>query len=175
MNRILILVMISVFAKAAPTPPGGGGTNGPPSAVTNAPRPVIDGLIHTETLEIIEWYNFSHHVFTVEHRLALTDGSWTNIGEGYKDYVHNNPIGFYRVIKSETDVVFPVWNSGTTTMIWTASTESPYATIECFNTNIPPEWGEGYIIVRTDAPPETDIIVDVYAGSQHQQVTVVIE
>jgi hypothetical protein len=165
------------FAQSSPPPPGGGGgstNNTPPSSHVPAPRPVVDGLIHTETLDVIEWYNFDSRVFTVEHRQTLTDGSWASVGEGYKGYVHNNPEGFYRVIKSPTDVVFPVWNSGTSNLLWTASTTSEWATIECLNTNIPPEWGEGYVIVRTFAPEGTNIIIDVYAGEQHQQLTVVV-
>jgi hypothetical protein len=184
MKGTLLALLIStctIFGQGLPPTGGGGGTrtNSTPSTnnYVSTPRPVIDGLIHTEGLDVIEWYNFDSHLFTVEHRQTLTDGSWTNIGEGYKGYVHNNPEGFYRVLRSETDVVFPVWNSGTTNMVWTATSTSPYVTIECLNTNIPPEWGEGFIIARTDLPEGvvTNLIIDVYAGdAQHMQVTVVV-
>jgi hypothetical protein len=169
------LVTTSIaFAQGPPIPGGGGGggTNNLPPYV-HTPRPVINGLIHTETLDVIEWYNFDNHLFTVEHRQTLGDGSWATIGEGFDDYVHNNPEGFYRVLRSATDVVFPVWNSGTTNMIWTATCSSPHVTIECLNTNIPPEWGEGFIIARTFML-ETNVVIDVYAGTQHQQVMIVV-
>ena len=128
MKRILLL-LITASALGhpghipSPGDPEHTNTNGFPAIVTQKQIP-RNGAIHRMDSEVIEWWNLSNRCFTVEHRLKLTDGSWTNIGEGYEVYQHDNPEGFYRVIESKTDVVFPVWNSGTTNLVWTASSTS---------------------------------------------------
>lgn len=174
MKPILIALLFCVnyaWAQGPPIPPidgGGGGarTNSTP-AYTNVytRQHPVHGAIKTATMtmNVMEWWNFSDHVFTVEHRLALADGSWTNIGEGYKGYKHNDPDGFYRVLESPRDVVIQVRNSGTSNLLWSASTTSEWATLECYSSNIPPEQGEGHIIARVDsnAPPSCDIVVHV--------------
>lgn len=64
---------------------------------------------------------------------------------------------------------FPVWNGGTSDLSWYATSSNELVQIECLNTNIPPEWGEGYIIVRDPVP----CIIDVWGdGGQHMQVTI---
>jgi hypothetical protein len=143
-----------------PEPPGscggGGSTNYPPPSYNPTPQvPEQGAIIASEmTHDVIEWWNFNNHVFEVEWRATLTDGSWTNIGEGYNTFEHQYPEGFYRVIERPDKAVQLVWNNSTTNMIWSASTTCEWLSVECLNTNIPPEWGEGYVIVSMIDIPE---------------------
>jgi len=105
---VLLLTTSATFAQLPP-PPDGTYTNNPPPLVTytNTPRPVEHGAIHTTTTDTIEWWNLNNHIFSVEHRTALTGGSWSNIGGGLDWYIHDNPAGFYRVIEDVTLGAFP--------------------------------------------------------------------
>lgn len=180
---ILLLLATSVYAQLPdPTDPGNQNTNAP-SAGTNAYVQAVEhGAIITAsmTTNVIEWWNFENHVFTVQHRVALTDGGWTNVGEGYNVYEHNNPAGFYRVIESPWDAVHVIWNSGPTNMLWTASSASEWVTVECYNTNLIPEWGAGYVITRVDpACPKGEIMLEAttigLATNQTMQFTVKVK
>ena len=133
---------------------------------------ILAALIHTVAPNHIEWWNCENRVFTVQWRQRLDDGSWVDVGEGYDAFQHNNPSGFYRVLATD-DVIFPVRNAGTSDLEWTAT--CPTLELECINTNIPPEWGEGYIVARGGNIGVGEHIITVTGGGRSMQCTITKE
>lgn len=106
---LLLLLATSVYAQGPPTP-GGGGTNATPTYAPFVPQAVEHGAIKTAsmTTNSFGWWNHSNTVFNVNHRSDLTDGSWTNIGDGYNRYLHNDHSGFYCVTDSGEPIIPPL-------------------------------------------------------------------
>jgi hypothetical protein len=184
--KALITLMLTVCTAMAQIPdPNDTNYWGNGSASTNVGKAQLpqDGAIKVVEMtgETIEWWNFRHRVFTVEWRAKLTDGSWITVGEGISSFEHQCPEGFYRVIAQDTTAVFPVWNSGTintsgeSNMIWEASTDADWVVLDCINTNLPPEWGEGYVVVTAigEATNGTEAIITITCDGQIKQCTAI--
>jgi hypothetical protein len=178
---IIWAIATSVMAQLDPTDPNNQSTNSTPQIGSYTEQQMEHGAIITAKMtgEVIEWWNLRNGYFDVEHRARLTDGGWVNVGSGYKQFEHNNPDGFYRVIQRESVGVFPVWNAGTTDMVWSASTECNWIELELVNTNIPPEWGEGYILAElVDTPTNgAEGVITVFTvgalSNQTKQCTII--
>jgi len=106
---VLLLTTSVTFAQLDPSDTNNwGNSTGSTNGTTYTPRPVEHGAIHTTTTNTIEWWNLNFHLFDVDHRSSLTEGSWTNIGDGYISYEHDYPEGFYRVVDSGDLVIDPL-------------------------------------------------------------------
>jgi hypothetical protein len=183
---ILLIAATCVGQIPDPNDPNNRGTNSTPVEIILNPRPVKHGIIYDETLDSIYWHNLDHTLFDVQHRQSLTEGSWISIAPAeVKEYRHDNPSGFYRVIPDPASAVFPIWNSGSSGMDWYAVTDCPWLELVCdLGINIPVEFGEDHLKVRVyDTHPSTHEVgvITVMGGdsgsgvyTHTQQVTVVI-
>jgi hypothetical protein len=101
-----------------------------------------------------------------------------------ESFTHNNPVGFYKVLREPYTVVIPVWNSGTSDIDWIATTDCTWLEfVSDVGFNVKPELGEGFLVITLHNPPSTwEVgVITITAGdsgegvlNQSKQVTVVI-
>jgi hypothetical protein len=101
-----------------------------------------------------------------------------------KTFTHNNPSGFYKVVREPLTAVFPILNAGTSGMDWIAATECGWLQLESdVGLDVRKHGGVDFLIVTLHNAPETFeiAVITITSGDagddtlkQSKQVTVVI-